>query len=193
MNKKLIFIILAFSVLLFAILFLIQSPSVPDSVKHDGVSLSKERDKAQSYEPAGTPIPVEPSRVSESTPAPVQPEPVQEPTFEVSSEAAPLSAADLVVPPGARVPAILMDAGSPQDGVPINNIISGIIDEFVETINEAKRTNQNMQEAWEEARQTADERYRLFFGDDAYNGATLEAAIEANEEAAPTDSSPVRN
>jgi hypothetical protein len=86
-----------------------------------------------------------------------------------------------------------MDAGSPQDGVPINSIISGIIDEFVETINEAKRTNQNMQEAWEEARQTADERYRLFFGDDAYNGATLEAAIEANEEAASTNSSPVRN
>jgi len=193
MNKKLIFSILAFIVLAFAILFFLQSPSVPESLKQDGVSLSKERDKAQSYEPGETPIPVEPSRVSESTSAPAQPEPVKEPAFEVSSESAPLTAADLVVPPGARVPAILMDAGSPQDGVPINSIISGIIDEFVETINEAQRTNQNMQEAWEEARQTADERYRLFFGDDAYNGATLEAAIEANEEAATTNSSPVRN
>jgi len=193
MNKKLIFSILAFIALAFAILFFLQSPSVPESLKQDGVSLSKERDKAQSYEPGETRMPVEPSRVSESTSAPAQPEPAKEPTFEVSSESAPLTAADLVVPTGARVPAILMDAGSPQDGVPINSIISGIIDEFVETINEAQRTNQNMQEAWEEARQTADERYRLFFGDDAYNGATLEAAIEANEEAASTNSSPGRN
>lgn len=87
------------------------------------------------------------------------------------------------------MPAILMDEGSPDDSAETQNIMAGIIAEFSERIQKAKQTNRNMEEAWEEAREAADERYRQFFGFEAFNEATLEAAGEAAEEVGSSSTS----
>jgi hypothetical protein len=99
---------------------------------------------------------------------------------------------DIVVPSGARVPAVLMDGGGPNDSPETAAIINVIIEEFAAKIDEAKRVNRNEEEAWEEAREVADDRYRQFFGFEAFNEATLEAAGEAYEESSAENLPPVR-
>jgi len=112
-----------------------------------------------------------------------QPTPTNQPVFEVSTPTQVVRASDIIVPHGARVPAVLMDGGGPDDSPETQAIMNGMIEEFAEKIQEAKRTNRNMDEAWEEAREAADDRYRQFFGFEAFNAATLEAAGDAYEEA----------
>jgi hypothetical protein len=112
-----------------------------------------------------------------------QPTPTDQPVFEVSTPTQVVRASDIIVPHGARVPAVLMDGGGPDDSPETQAIMNGMIEEFAEKIQEAKRTNRNMDEAWEEAREAADDRYRQFFGFEAFNAATLEAAGDAYEEA----------
>jgi len=118
-----------------------------------------------------------------TSPRLAQPTPTDQPTFEVSTPTQAVRASDIIVPHGARVPAVLMDGGGPDDSPETQAIMNGMIEEFAEKIQEAKRTNRNMDEAWEEAREAADDRYRQFFGFEAFNAATLEAAGDAYEEA----------
>ena len=105
------------------------------------------------------------------------------PDFVVDFTANKPAANDIAVPNGARVPAVLMDGGGPDDSPETKAIINAIIEEFAEKIKEAQKANRNAEEAWEEARETADERYRQFFGFEAFNAASLQAAGEAYEEA----------
>lgn len=116
----------------------------------------------------------------DSAPSVIRPE--DSSSFEVDTTRSAHAATDIVVPPGARVPAVLMDAGAPDDSEETRNIMNGIIEEFAAKIQEAKQANRNMEEAWEEARAAADDSYRQFFGFEAYNAASLEAAGEAYEE-----------
>lgn len=93
------------------------------------------------------------------------------------------SANDIVVPHGASVPAVLMDGGGPDDSPETKARINAIIEEFSEKIIQAKKANRNAEEAWEDARECADERYRQYFGFEAFNAASLQAAGEGYEEA----------
>jgi hypothetical protein len=85
-----------------------------------------------------------------------------------------------------------MDGGGPDDSEETRNIMNGIIEEFAVKIQEAKQANRKMDEAWEEAREAADDRYRQFFGFEAFNAATLEAAGEAYEESSAEKPPPAR-
>lgn len=113
-------------------------------------------------------------------------------SLEVDTTRSTPAATDIVVPPGARVPTALMDGGGPDDSEETRNIMNSIIEEFAVKIQEAKQANRNMDEAWEEAREVADDRYRQFFGFEAFNAATLEAAGEAYEESSAKNLPPVR-
>lgn len=104
-------------------------------------------------------------------------------SVEQSSKATGEGTGDIVVPIGSRVPAALMDGGSSEDSLETKAIINAIIEEFTSKINDARKANANPNQAWEEARSVADERYQQFFGFEAYNAATLETAGEAYEEA----------
>ena len=119
---------------------------------------------------------------SPPTPAASEERPKESIILEVDTTRSTPAATDIVVPPGARVPAALMDGGGPDDSEETRNIMNGIIEEFAVKIQEAKQANRKMDEAWEEAREAADDRYRQFFGFEAFNAATLEAAGEAYEE-----------
>ena len=119
---------------------------------------------------------------SSPTPAASEKRPKESISLEVDTTRSTPAATDIVVPPGARVPAVLMDRGGPDDSEETRNIMNGIIEEFAVKIQEAKQANRKMDEAWEEAREAADDRYRQFFGFEAFNAATLEAAGEAYEE-----------
>lgn len=117
-----------------------------------------------------------------TTPAASEERPKESISFEIDSTRSAPTTTDILVPPGARVPAVLMDGGGPDDSEETRNIMNSIIEEFAAKIQEAKQANRNMDEAWEEAREAADDRYRQFFGFEAFNAATLEAAGEAYEE-----------
>jgi hypothetical protein len=104
-------------------------------------------------------------------------------SVEQSSNATGEGTGDIVVPIGSRVPAALMDGGSSEDSLETKAIINAIIEEFTSKINDARKANANPNQAWEDARSVADERYQQFFGFEAYNAATLETAGEADEEA----------
>lgn len=94
------------------------------------------------------------------------------------------SGLDLEVPFGAKVPAALMDAGSPDDGPEMQEILDSITSEFIAAIEVSRRIGRNPEEAWDEALRVADEKYKLFFGQDAFSEAGLEAGIEALEDGA---------
>ena len=104
-------------------------------------------------------------------------------SVEQSSNATGEGTGDIVVPIGSRVPAALMDGGSSEDSLETKAIINAIIEEFTSKINDARKANANPNQAWEDARSVADERYQQFFGFEAYNAATLETVGEADEEA----------
>lgn len=139
------------------------------------------------------PASLNPSFSKNPTPIPTRSEPSSESAFEVSDAVSSARASDIVVPPGARVPAALMDGGGPDDSEETRNIMNGIIEEFAQKIEQARLEKRNPNEAWEEAREAADDRYRQFFGFEAFNEATLESAGEAAEESASLNQSPAAN
>ena len=95
---------------------------------------------------------------------------------------------DIEVPQNYSIPATLMDAGAPDDSQETKAMMKSIMDDFANSIQVAKNSGQKEVDAWEEARQKADERYRLLFGEDAFKEASLAAAIDAIEENNPARS-----
>ena len=89
---------------------------------------------------------------------------------------------DLEVPVGAKVPAALMDAGGKDDGPEIREVLDAITNEFIAAIEHSRQAGRDPEVAWDEALRVADEKYKLFFGQEAYNEATMEAAVEGIEE-----------
>jgi hypothetical protein len=160
-----------------------QPVKILGSLRSPNPILSKQKELGKPIAELPDPLANEPVKENHVPPPPVL---ESQPDYEVSTAATGIHDGDLVVPLGARVPAVLMDAGSPGDGVQVPEIMSNLVEDFREKILEAKRTNRNMTEAWEEARMEADERYRFFFGQDAFNAATLETASEAVEETTPS-------
>jgi len=114
------------------------------------------------------------------------------PDFAVDDMAQTHGSADIPVPNGARVPAVLLDRGGPVDSPETAAIMNTIIEDFAAKIEEAKRANRNEEVAWEEAREMADDQYKQFFGFEAFNEATLEAAGEAYEESSRQNPIPAR-
>ena len=112
--------------------------------------------------------------------------------FAVDSNASKPSPQDIPVPFGAQVPAVLMDGGGPDDSPETADIMNSILEEFAEKITAAKLANRNEHEAWEEAREAADDRYRQFFGFEAFNEATRETAGEAFDESSAQQQPPSR-
>jgi len=142
--------------------------------------------------PSDFPQPSSPPLEAQPKPNPFSPPAPASPAFTIDDMAKPPGPADIAVPRGARVPAVLMDGGGPDDSPETAAIMNAIIEEFAAKIDEAKRSNRNEEEAWEEAREMADDRYRQFFGFEAFNEATLEAAGEAYEESSAQNPPPVR-
>ena len=187
MNKIIIIsIFAAFTVVGLAFFYGLQSPATSAPISRYAASVLNEKKYAP---PLAldflSPVPPNPPE-KPTPPPPAQPAPVNQPAFEVSTVGPAIRSSDIVVPPGVQVPAVLMDGGGPDDSAETQDIMNGIVEEFAEKILEAKRTKRNMEEAWEEARQAADDRYRQFFGFDAFNTATLEAAGEGYEESNST-------
>lgn len=86
------------------------------------------------------------------------------------------------MPVGAKVPAALMDAGSQDDGPEIREALDSITNEFIAAIEHSRQAGRNLDEAWDEALRVADEKYKLWFGQEAFHEATMEAAVEALED-----------
>lgn len=187
MNKMVLTLIFAaFAVAGVAFFYSLQSPATSPPITQNATSVLNEKKYAPPLA-LDFPFPVPPNPPEKPTPPPLaQPTPVNQPAFEVSTVGPAIRTSDIVVPPGVQVPAVLMDGGGPDDSAETQDIMNGIVEEFAEKIIEAKRTNRNTEVAWEEARQAADDRYRQFFGFDAFNTATLEAAGEAYEESNST-------
>jgi len=161
------------------------SPKNPSHEK--SLSLPKTNPKTASTDLAQTntrSLEAKPKSPSFPPPAPVSP------AFTVDDMANPPGPADIAVPSGARVPAVLMNGGGPDDSPETAAIMNDIIEEFAAKIDEAKQANRNEEEAWEEAREAADDRYRQFFGFEAFNEATLKAAGEAYEESSAQNPPP---
>ena len=184
MNKMVLTLIFAaFAVAGVAFFYSLQSPATSPPISQNATSVLKKK-----YAPPlalDFPFPVPPNP-PEKPLSPAQPATVNQPDFEVSTVGPAIRTSDIVVPPGVQVPAVLMDGGGPDDSAETQAIMNGIIEEFAEKIQEPKSTNRNTEEAWEEARQTADDRYRQFFGFEAFNATTLEAAGEAYQESNST-------
>jgi len=161
------------------IYFLIKTPVAPES----SVAIPKPPSSLSTAHPGI----IEPARIpDERRMGPAhRPAAVDSHSFSVeqSSNATGEGTGDIVVPIGSRVPAALMDGGSSEDSPETKAIINAIIEEFTSKINDARKANANPNQAWEDARSVADERYQQFFGFEAYNAATLETAGEAYEEA----------
>ena len=193
MNKIIIIsIFAAFTVVGLAFFYGLQSPATSAPISKTTTSVLNEK-KQSSPRSFDFPSPVPPNAPEKRTPPPpAQPATVNQPDFEVSTVGPAIRTSDIVVPPGVQVPAVLMDGGGPDDSAETQAIMNGIIEEFAEKIQEAKRTNRNTEEAWEEARQAADDRYRQFFGFEAFNATTLEAAGEAYQESNSTLAPPIR-
>ena len=193
MNKMVLTLIFAaLAVAGVAFFYSLQSPSASAPISRYAASVLNEKKYAP---PLAldflSPVPPNPPE-KPTPPPPAQPAPVNQPAFEVSTVGPAIRKSDIVVPPGVQVPAVLMDGGGPDDSAETQDIMNGIVEEFAEKIQEAKRTNRNMEEAWEEAREEADDRYRQFFGFEAFNAATIESAGEAYEESNSTLTPAVR-
>ena len=191
MNKMVLTLIFAaFAVAGAAFFYSLQSPFASVLIPKKATSVLNEKKYAPPLA-LDFPFPVPPNH-PEKPLSPAQPAPVNQPAFEVSTVGPAIRTSDIVVPPGVQVPAVLMDGGGPDDSAETQDIMNGIVEEFAEKIQEAKRTNRNMEEAWEEAREEADDRYRQFFGFEAFNAATIESAGEAYEESNSTLTPAVR-
>jgi hypothetical protein len=193
MNKIIIIsIFAAFTVVGLAFFYGLQSPATSAPISKTTTSVLNEK-KQSSPRSFDFPSPVPPNPPEKRTPPPpAQPAPVNQPDFEVSTVGPAIRTSDIVVPPGVQVPAVLMDGGGPNDSAETQDIINGIVEEFAIKIHEAKRTNRNMEEAWEEAREEANDCYRQFFGFEAFNAATIESAGDAYEESNSTFAPAIR-
>ncbi|MDX2079184.1 MAG: hypothetical protein SFU53_00210 [Terrimicrobiaceae bacterium] len=89
------------------------------------------------------------------------------------------------VPPGAVVPAVLMDETprTPQQ--------QEALDKIVEDFNDAVSGGETDPDTWEDARQVADSRYIKLFGFRAYNQKHLEASRQAAAERRVAQQAPV--
>jgi hypothetical protein len=88
----------------------------------------------------------------------------------------------LEVPTGARVPIAAMEGGgelTPQQQVAVDEILQDFKKEIVELQTAGEGGAASANDAWEAARKRADERYRILFGDAAYNAMQIQAAREA--------------
>jgi hypothetical protein len=86
------------------------------------------------------------------------------------------------VEPGVRAPAALIDDGkplTPGQAKAIDLVGESFDANVAAATNSSASQSADPQVVWEAARKTADENFRLFFGDDAYNQKTLQAAQEA--------------
>lgn len=84
----------------------------------------------------------------------------------------------LVLPPGVREPAVLLDSPeelSTQQAIALDDIS----DEFIAQVEQAvaSGSEETVTEAWETAQQEADSQFRILFGDIAYNQMQMDAAI----------------
>jgi len=94
---------------------------------------------------------------------------------------------ELPVPVGARVPVAFLDEGERTTQQQI--VFDSIQNDFTQAVLQPEAVGDE-REIWQKAQQRADERYRLFFGEDAMNRLQLEAAREALKEiTAPASSS----
>jgi hypothetical protein len=83
------------------------------------------------------------------------------------------------VPPGAKVPALFLDEA--QRPLPQQKMLDRMAAEFNETVSNPP-PGVSVEEVWEQARLSADEKYRILFGYAAYNAYHLQAAKEAVRE-----------
>lgn len=83
------------------------------------------------------------------------------------------------VPPGEKVPAIFLDE-NPRP-VPQQKMLDRVAEEFNEAVSNPP-PGVSVEEAWEQARLNADEKYLKLFGYAAYNAYHLQAAKEAARE-----------
>jgi hypothetical protein len=83
------------------------------------------------------------------------------------------------VPPGAKVPALFLDEG--QRPLPQQKMLDRMAAEFNEAVSNPP-PGVSVEEVWEQARLSADEKYRILFGYVAYNAHHLQAAKEAVRE-----------
>ena len=84
---------------------------------------------------------------------------------------------ELPVPFGARAPAAAFENPDKLSG-PQRKALTGILQEFQNDVLNSPPESP----VWETARARADERYRILFGDAAYNARTMQAALEALNE-----------
>jgi hypothetical protein len=189
-NIRLIGVFTIIASALISIIFFLETPETPKaSLYHDirkKVANATPVPEARASDFPSVDIPKREPVPLLSTP----PQATNEPLFEVDSANSSLRSSDIVVPHGARVPAVLMDGGAPNDSPQVRQVMDGIVEDFQESLKEAQQTNRNMREAWEEAREAADDRYKFFFGFEAFNAATLETATEALEETKSTPNTP---
>jgi hypothetical protein len=80
---------------------------------------------------------------------------------------------EIEVPFGAKVPIVFLD-DTPRPA-PQERVLEQIMEEFTQAV-ETNPAN------WDAARERADHRYKILYGDAAYNQLTMGAALQALEE-----------
>jgi len=127
------------------------------------------------------------SAPSTSSPATLLPEAPQPDASATASYIAGAAEVEYEIPAGMRAPAVLLPEDRPRTP-PIQRFLDDVRREFDATIAAAD----DPAAVWEEARQHADNRYRLLFGDNAYNQKTMQDAIDAlrSKGAVPAAASP---
>jgi len=88
--------------------------------------------------------------------------------------AAPAEEIQYEIPAGMRAPAVML-----PDDRPLTPPIQAFLDDVRREFDAKVAAAEDPAAVWEEARQHADARYRLLFGDQAYNQKTMQDAIEA--------------
>ena len=96
----------------------------------------------------------------------------------------------VTVPPGEQAPAVFYDDEPRTE--PQVRILDEIARDFKEAI-QREVPGYTGEEVWSEARDWADERYMLFFGEEAWNKLHLQAALDAVREKEATGQLPQRS
>jgi hypothetical protein len=96
----------------------------------------------------------------------------------------------VTVPPGEQAPAVFYDDEPRTE--PQVRILDEIARDFKEAI-QREVPGYTGEEVWSEARDWADERYMLFFGEEAWNKLHLQAALDAVREKEVTGQLPQRS
>jgi hypothetical protein len=92
------------------------------------------------------------------------------------SSAVPIATDGIIyeIDPGVKAPVALAGIGEP-----LTPQKAAAVEQIVREFDQAVEAGGGTEEAWEAARRAADERYRLLFGDEAFNQKTLREAREA--------------